>query len=555
MASASSPAKAQRQKDNEHIAVYFAVGVLALIVLLSIVHWTSFLLQRQSSRRSNTKTDPSQRLRRLLLTPIPIFKTLPNALLFLAYLAINISLCFSRIPWPDSSKRLIWFAKRAGWVTAINMALTTLLSLRNTPLSLLTGASYERLRPLHNFAGYTTAVLLCMHAVPYIVYYHLRDSLAEDFDAEHVANRMGAVAGVAMLLTVLAATTLRRLHYELFYIAHVVLFLVIIVTYALHRPKIATHSVYIAIFAAAIWFLDRLIRAVTLLISLPNNTATIHPLPNDAVRVTLAKTPSWSFASLGTTATATSGQHVYLYVPAIRAFETHPFTLSSKTPASLVLKAHDGFTRALHEYAVAHPGAILRAGVDGPYGKLPHFSAYDKVVLFAGGSGATFTFGVISALEPAVRVDFIWTIRHSDNMTWFSTQLAVLRANPSIRVHVYVTSQVERTRSSSPEFEKSAHVDVPTPTSDVEKNVGGDIEKSMPELGVESSVGEEVRYGRPDIDALVKRAVGEMSAGQRVIVASCGPQGLMRDVKEATRGVMRSESGVSVQLYEEAFEW
>lgn len=58
----------------------------------------------------------------------------------------------------------------------------------------------------------------------------------------------------------------------------------------------------------------------------------------------------------------------------------------------------------------------LRCSVDGPYGHVPNFRDYDKVILVAGGSGASFTFAValdlIESTEHAVRsIDFIWIVR------------------------------------------------------------------------------------------------------------------------------------------------
>lgn len=51
----------------------------------------------------------------------------------------------------------------------------------------------------------------------------------------------------------------------------------------------------------------------------------------------------------------------------IRAIETHPFTIVSATAFSLelVVASYDGFTKALHKHATQHPGAALRASIDG----------------------------------------------------------------------------------------------------------------------------------------------------------------------------------------------
>ena len=100
--------------------------------------------------------------------------------------------------------------------------------------------------------------------------------------------------------------------------------------------------------------------------------------------------------------------------------ESHPFTIVSATETSLelVIAAYDGFTDDLHQYALKNPGAVLRASVDGPYGATPNFvKTADKVILIAGGSGASFTFGValdmIKKLSESSQttIDFVWSVK------------------------------------------------------------------------------------------------------------------------------------------------
>jgi predicted ferric reductase len=114
------------------------------------------------------------------------------------------------------------------------------------------------------------------------------------------------------------------------------------------------------------------------------------------------------------------GTHCFLWVPRIRALESHPFTIVSVTPYSLelVIAAYDGFTRGLHSYAINNPGVSLRASIDGPYGAVPDFArTADKVILVAGGSGASFTFGVALNIihklgdSRRISIEFIWTVK------------------------------------------------------------------------------------------------------------------------------------------------
>lgn len=138
------------------------------------------------------------------------------------------------------------------------------------------------------------------------------------------------------------------------------------------------------------------------------NFATLVPLENGGTRIVLKKIPRW----------AKAGTHVFLWIPAIRKIETHPFTIvrTQGGGAEFVVAKQDGFTRDLYDYAAANPGARIRASVDGPYGTTPCFEDADKVILVAGGSGASYSAGV--AVQLASRMDlrraiieFWWVIR------------------------------------------------------------------------------------------------------------------------------------------------
>jgi predicted ferric reductase len=166
------------------------------------------------------------------------------------------------------------------------------------------------------------------------------------------------------------------------------------------------------------WSVDRLLRAWRLFWYSYDNRATLIPLPQGGTRIVLRRAPTRSVP----------GNHCFVWIPEIRAFETHPFTIVSKSLNSieLVVAAYDGFTDDLHNFAVKHPGASLRASFDGPYGTVPIFSkSADKVIFIAGGSGASFTFGValdmVRKLDnnlPKPKIEFIWTVREPGKLFW-----------------------------------------------------------------------------------------------------------------------------------------
>ena len=182
--------------------------------------------------------------------------------------------------------------------------------------------------------------------------------------------------------------------------------IVILVAVGLHRPDLATRTLVVVIFAGSCWFLDRTFRSAKIIWHFYGNTATTIALPNDATRVVLRRSIK-----------ASPGAHAFLWIPSIRAAETHPVTLVSTNPVEFVLKAHDGFTSDLLKHALKAPDAKLRCSLDGPYGATPNFKTFDKVVLVAGGSGASFAFAIATDIArnapraQRISVDFVWVVR------------------------------------------------------------------------------------------------------------------------------------------------
>lgn len=196
---------------------------------------------------------------------------------------------------------------------------------------------------------------------------------------------------------------IRKRFYEFFYMIHVAMFIIAVVFMGLHKPQKFAPVMYAV---GAFWCIDRLIRSVRMMIYSHNNTATLIPLAGLATKVVFSK-PIWS----------QPGSHAFISIPKIRAFQSHPFTISSSNGVEFVIKAQKGFTLDLHKYALKHPGAKVKAHFDGPYGAVPDFGRFNRVVLFAGGSGGAFTFPIAMDLVRnmgrvcTVAVEFVWVIR------------------------------------------------------------------------------------------------------------------------------------------------
>ncbi|CZR52291.1 related to ferric-chelate reductase [Phialocephala subalpina] len=544
--------KKLRQRNNENAAKYFASAFCGFIALFIIFHWTRLLYKRCGLSKKRTggvlKLPVAfTRLSRQLLTrKVPGFPSAGHNLVFLGYIVTNLCITFTEIDWTN----LVGLSKRLGWVTVSNLSLVMFLSLKNTPLAFMTAYSYEHLQPLHQIAGYTTIATWFMHAMIYITAWDYSHTLHEMLEKDQI---MGIIGGISLLLLLLT-TLLRKWHYELFHIVHSLLAVLILIMAGLHRPNLVQKSSYAIIFCGAIWGLDRLIRTVKLSIYGVGNKATLTPLPHGGTKIVLKKAPKG----------AKAGKHIWLHLPCIRKIELHPFTIVSTDPLELVVAAQDGFTRDLHDHAVKNPGVEISASVDGPYGSVLDFYGLDKVVFIAGGSGGSYTAGVAVDLlrvlgdDEGTVVEFVWVVRHTEMLAWFSPHLAELSSSPRVNMRIHVThhsyspsspsiSGPDEISSTPPEYMQDPEKDLPSPSSPQSMH---DPEKILPSLTRELHTLD----GRPNIPALVRNTVVDAEKGDRLAVVACGPGGMMLDVRKAVADNLRAE-GPSLELWSEHFGW
>ena len=93
----------------------------------------------------------------------------------------------------------------------------------------------------------------------------------------------------------------------------------------------------------------------------------------------------------------------------------------------------------------------------------------------------------------------------------------------------------------------------PISTTDIEKSTSP-ITPISPTDPWNSSNSLEIISGRPDLRALIKSIVAAAEPTDRIAIAACGPQALMKDVRNAAASEVRI-SGPSVELHSEQFGW
>ncbi|KAK1850894.1 ferric reductase transmembrane component 5 [Colletotrichum chrysophilum] len=579
---------AKRTRMNQDVVTWFAIILSSLMGVFIVFHLSRLFAQKTGlASKLSGATKPfvfvSRIVRRYSVLKFPALPSTGHAVIALLYIVVNVVLLLTYLD--DSLLPYITVvAARAGWLAIANIVFVIFLSLKNTPLGYLTAWSYERLNVLHQIAGYVTMALIIVHGATYSSYFIEANNAARLRVHEEI---YGIASGFTFLTLVVAGAVVRFWSYELFYVIHVSFFAISMVLVGLHQPEMTKKIIIATALGSALWLSDRILRFFRVAYYSINNTATVYPLPHGGTRVVLKKAPIM----------ANSGEHCFLWIPKIRAFEMHPFTIANMDPLEFVINSYDGFTRDLHRYATSNPGATVKASVEGSYGRFPNPAEYDKIVLVAGGSGASFTFGMALNLLKRIgdgaqkSIVFVWMVKDPARFEWFSESLATINRALNSSIQLYVTRspgshgssqedmvQTDRSRSgtissdaSTPftpateKFDEAAHA--PRQPSKVLTRTVSDPEKSGNESDLttptspiqQATVGSHINnipihYGRPDVSKIITKAIEEAPANQRVLVMGCGPATLMTQVRNTTASHIRT-SGPAVELHCEQFGW
>lgn len=458
-----------------------------------------------------------------------------------------------------------------------------------SPLQYVTRASWETLNVLHQLLGRITTILLFLHAAFYINFYVVSGMLAKKL-LERVVI-LGIIGLVAY--TVVATTALswvRQRYYRVFIAIHIGLATALL-------PVLYWHVSHIRIYVLetlALYIVHSVLR------SWNSNThsATIHRIPGTNlldISIGLTSNPSTSLLSRfrGPSSFAYhAGQHIYISTPTTvisRTLSTNPFTIASlpQTDRSLRLIARiaDGNTALLAKKASLGHETLLT--IEGPYGLSTHnlhLLRYNRILLFAGGVGATFLVPLyrtlLADLSPSSgssrrdRVRFVWSVRSEAETSWaFEGVSEAEKKGMSDRMDVWVTGPKGVSQNSDGHREykvktsderidgvfsladdeneedrdallpPTRHVDAQgtrrrshSPIKSlVEAEDGVEMQSLLPSGAGESLAKAKdsalVVRGRPDIGAIVRDTFSQGS-NESVAVFVCGPKGLGRDVRK-----------------------
>ncbi|KAJ6261571.1 Ferric/cupric reductase transmembrane component [Drechslerella dactyloides] len=476
------------------------------------------------------------------------------------------------------------------WLALVNLGLVFLLAMKNNPIAFISGYSHERLNVLHRWAGRFVWVQASIHVCCYMYTWSKSGSFVKRLTQEDFSYRAGFTAWLFFTILFLCSFEfIRRRAYEYFFMVHIACAIGAVVALGFHEPK--TYGIILYLIGS-MWVFDRLVRFVRGVHYSKGTRATIYPMPGEAVKVVL-----------NTTATFQPASHGFLTMPSLKLLQSHPFTISSADSLEFIVRGQRGFTRRLYDRAINNPGESLPCYFDGPYGNVPDYRRMNRVILFAGGSGGSFSFSIATDIARNLdrccvdSIEFVWVIRERSHTQWFEKELEELRDCPIVNLRIFVTREASNliashSDSSASESSESLRNATPVSATDVDETTDSDTpvdekkksqESSSPtetltinflalpekalSLAIEtedksnstqrrrSSLGDQYfQFGRPDMSSIVKEAVRNADQNDLIAVGACGPTELMRCARNAAAGVI-TIGGPSISLHCEQFGW
>ncbi|CAZ84240.1 unnamed protein product [Tuber melanosporum] len=469
----------------------------------------------------------------------------------LGYLAGNIVFCTVMIDRAvDTMSMLGELRNRTGVLAAVNMVPLFLLAGRNNPLIQLMGISFDSYNLIHRWLGRIVVLQAVAHTSCWVAAKVMKsgwEAVVTPINTNPFI-RFGFISVVCFVFLMLhSPSAIRHAFYETFLVLHIMAAALGVAGLYYHLEIKGFAGLKHVKIAITLWAFDRGLRLLRILyrnVGRKMTTATCEALPGDAVRVTLHLARPWTFKP---------GQHLYLYMPRLALWTSHPFTIAwseneqyikfdeeklslhrqdiahvGQSTLSLVIRRRTGFTDTLYKKAYGTPEGrfTTRALVEGPYGKVDTLGSYGTVVLIAGGIGITHPVPYVRELLDGYakgtvatrRITLVWAIQSPEHLEWvrpwMTDILAMEKRREVLKVLLFVTR----------------------PKSTREIHSPSDTVQMFP--------------GRPNIDTLLDMEIDQKMG--KVAVAVCGSGSLSDDVRRAVRGKTHK---ANIDFIEEAFSW
>lgn len=450
--------------------------------------------------------------------------------------------------------------KRLGLIAVSQWPLQYLLALKSlNPVAHLLRSSHEQVNRWHRVLSRITTTLVCLH-VGFYWNFFIRANRLDRLTDPIVLAGMFAFMGLNLLVTT-ALRPIRRYSYRLFFIIHLVAAILIPLQIMVHAPP-AKIFLFESLGVFILDLISRKIDTVT-------GNATAESIPGTNLVKITASIPESKANRFRTH----PGAHIYLSVPAaarksmdptslshlLFEFLFNPFTVAAvdQENGDLTLVArHCGgpMTSALNRLArasmsgdnsnSANNDAKIPLSIEGPYGAVTRFpqlcSDYDRILLVAGGVGATFTvplYRFIVSENPGAKVQMVWAIRDAGDATWAVTGKEAEAMLKDRNVDIFLTGDIAYSTGESSGNDAEGEVDA------VEMN-------AMFHDRRQGRYTSQHNRKRPDLKEIVDDLF-KHGQEERVAVLVCGPNGMSKELRQHV-GVW-VKKGRSVWWHKEGF--
>ncbi|KAI2907029.1 hypothetical protein CBS147371_10843 [Aspergillus niger] len=477
--------------------------------------------------------------------------TLPSrfhSFILVGIIVMNIVLCVVTVPYGSEESTVAGLIRnRTGTMATVNLIPVVLMAGRNNPLITLLQVPFDTFNLIHRWL----ARIVVLETIAHVFAWAVPKAQEAGWDivgmvfGESSFMLSGLIAACAFTaLLVHSPSPIRHAFYETFLHLHIVFVVLSFAFLWIHLDGMVSQNYLLA--AIILWALERAARILIIVYrncGRESTTAQVEALPGDALRITLKMARPWTFKP---------GQHIYLYIPSIGFWMSHPFSVGwseaeefpasekgipmtqqdlaglQKTTISLLIRRRTGFTDKLFHRAQSSAGGrvTLRAFAEGPYGSIHTMDSYGTVMLFAGGVGITHQVpfvrhlvqGFAEGTVAARRVTLVWIIQSPEHLEWIrpwmTSILAMDRRREVLRIMLFIT----RPRNTK---------EIQSPSATVQ-----------------------MFPGRPNVDTLINMEVENQVGAMGVLV--CGNGSLSDDVRRVCR---KRQDQTQVDFIEESFTW
>nr|CAG4714166.1 unnamed protein product [Naegleria fowleri] len=423
-------------------------------------------------------------------------------------------------------------AKGLAYALIFSLSTTLLPMTRYSIFIHVFGISFERAVKFHKWVARMSFLLATSHGIMMVIARANDNNLLDLVSVESPDFVLfGPIAWFSLLfLMIFSLQTVRRKLWELFKAVHYLFVPTLLVMISLHG-KGWSRTLPVLSISLFLLLVDHTLRLV-LGYFVPTRVSRLDYNEETQITTCVFEKPQFAFWSLDRESLG-MGKFVYVYLPRVSPFQSHPFTISSytKLDSSVEFTCHvknlgHGWTQSLAKVAQEkdHSSTELMVRVEGPYGKLSvHLPSYSTVILVAGGIGITPIHAIYSELMAHKgsnqNIYLVWTMQNNALLQLFP---ALLNQKENVKQRFYFTRQEQ--------FNAAA--------------VNGHSDARM-------HFGERPNFTKI-LENSVMSSVDSLSDKYAAVVV-CGPHEMIVDVNNGARNASKS-TGVKFHIHKEVFE-